>query len=61
MVLEKINKWKSVFVSRVWKFKGLRANRDKGRRTIYVGEDAKHILLDCLETRNWRRKIANEK
>jgi hypothetical protein len=46
----------------VWQLKGIRRNMDKGRCPLcLVEEDVKHILLDCLETRNWRMKFLNEK
>jgi len=40
----------------VWQLKGIRRNTDNGRCTLYLGEeDVGHILLDCLEIRNWIR------
>jgi hypothetical protein len=45
----------------VWKLKGVRRNTDKKICPLCLGEeDAKHILLDCMETRNWRLKCFNE-
>jgi hypothetical protein len=42
--------------------KGIRRNTSKRRCPIYFGEeDVKHILLDCLETRNWRMEFLSEK
>jgi hypothetical protein len=44
----------------VWKLEGTRRNTDKGRCHFCEGEeDVKHILLDCLETSNWRMKFFN--
>jgi hypothetical protein len=39
----------------------LRESTDKGRCPLCLDkEDVKHILLDCLETRNWRTTFSNE-
>jgi hypothetical protein len=36
--------------------------KEKGRRLLCLGEeDAKHILLDRSETKNWRPKFLNDK
>jgi hypothetical protein len=46
----------------MWKLKGIRRNADKRRCPLCVGEeDVEHILLDCLETINWRMKCLNKK
>jgi hypothetical protein len=46
----------------VRRLKRIRRNTDKGRCGLCLGEeDVKRILLDCLETRNWRIKFFNEK
>jgi hypothetical protein len=46
----------------VWQLKAQRQNTDKVRCLFYLGEeDAKHILLDCRETRNWTLKCLNDK
>jgi hypothetical protein len=46
----------------VWQLKGVRQNTDKGRCPLcFNEEDAKHILLDCRDTRNWRLKLLNDK
>jgi hypothetical protein len=37
-------------------------NTDKGRCPSCSGEgDVKHMLVDCLETRNWGTEFLNEK
>ena len=42
--------------------KGIRRNTDKVRCPLCWGEDeVKHILLDCMESRNWRTKFLNDK
>jgi hypothetical protein len=42
----------------VWKLKGISRNVGKGRCPLCLGEeDVIHILLDCLEIINWRRKF----
>jgi hypothetical protein len=38
--------------------KGIRRNTSTG--TYFIEEDVKHILLDCLEIRNWRKEFLNE-
>jgi hypothetical protein len=46
----------------LWQLKGVRQNTAKGRWPLCLGEeDARHVLLDCLETRNWRLKFLNDK
>jgi len=40
--------------------KGIRINIHKGMCPLHTGEeDVKHILLDCLETRNWKMELLN--
>jgi hypothetical protein len=42
--------------------KGVRRNTDKGGCPLCLCEDdAKHILLDCRETTNWRLKFLKDK
>ena len=42
--------------------KGITRNTVKRRYPLSLHEeDVKRILLDCLKTRNWRRKFLNEK
>jgi HKD family nuclease len=41
--------------------KGVRQNTDEGRCSIWLEEDAKHVLLDCRDTRNWKVKLINDK
>jgi hypothetical protein len=44
----------------MWQLKGIRINILKGTCPFYTGEeDVKHVLLDCLETRNWEMEILN--
>jgi len=54
--------WIPWLLAGVWQLKGMRRNTDKGRWPSRLGEeDVMHILLDCLETGNWRMKYLNEK
>jgi len=49
-------------VAGVWQLKGITRNTVKRRSPLCSGkQDIKRILLDCLKTRNWRRKFLNEK
>jgi hypothetical protein len=49
-----------VVVAGVSKLKGIGGNR--GRGALCLGEDdVEQVLLDCLETRNWKAKVYNEK
>ena len=49
-------------LAKVWQLKGIKQNAVKGRcTTCSEKEDAKHVLLDSRDTRNWRRKLINEK
>ena len=42
--------------------KGVRRNADKERCPLCLKEeDAKHILLECKETKQWRVKLIHEK
>ena len=42
--------------------KGIRRNASTGTCPSWFSEeDVKHILLDCLEIRNWRKELLNEK
>jgi hypothetical protein len=62
MVLEKRKKWNNVVDSRGVATERIERNSDKGRCPLCLGEEeVKHILLECLETRNWRMKFLNEK
>ena len=62
MVFEERNNCNSVVVAGMWQRKGVTRNAGKGRGVLCFDEkDAKDILLDCLETRNWRMKFLNEK
>ena len=46
----------------VWQLKEVPRNREKVRCPLCLGEeDAKCILLDCWESRNWRFKFLNDK
>jgi hypothetical protein len=46
----------------VWKIRGVRRRREKGTCPLCRGnEDAKHILLSCSETKNWRIQFINKK
>jgi hypothetical protein len=46
----------------VWKLKGIRKETGKGRCSLCLSEeDIKHILLDCTETVNWRKRFVIEK
>jgi hypothetical protein len=48
--------------ARVWQLKRVRQNTGKGRCHVCLGEeDAKHILLDCRETRNRKLNFLNDK
>jgi hypothetical protein len=55
-------KWNSVVASRGVEVDKIRRNTDEGRRRLCLGEeDNKHMLLDCLETGNWRMNFLSEK
>jgi hypothetical protein len=42
----------------IWQLKGVRRNADKARCPLCLEEeDAKHILLECKETKHWREKF----
>jgi len=46
----------------VWQLKGMRRNTNTGRCPFcLVKEDIIHILLDYLETRNWRIQFLYDK
>jgi hypothetical protein len=46
----------------VWKLKGITHKADKERCLLCSGEEqVEHILLDCLETKNWRTNFLNGK
>jgi hypothetical protein len=52
-MFEERKKWTSLIACRAWKLKAMGRNRDKGKRSLYLGEeDVKRILLDCLRTTN---------
>ena len=41
---------------------GIRKDTDKARCSLCLGaENAVHILLDCLETEHWGKKVLNDK
>jgi len=47
-----------MFAGRVWGLKGIIRKRDKSTCPFCSGdENMKHVLLDYLETRNWRAKF----
>jgi hypothetical protein len=49
-------------VAGIWQLKGVRRNADKGRCPLcFEKEDAKHILLECTETKYWREKLIHNK
>jgi hypothetical protein len=44
----------------VWQLKRIRQNSVKGRYHLYLEkEEAKHVLLDCIDTRSWIMKWIN--
>lgn len=46
------------FLAEVWKSRGIRNKRDKGRRRLCIGkEDIKDIMVTCSETRNRERNF----
>jgi hypothetical protein len=46
----------------VWQMKGMRRNTDKVKCPLCLCEDdVRHTLLDCWETRYWRKKYLNGK
>jgi len=52
MLYKEGKKWVNVIVSRSMEIGGIRKKRDAIRFPVCLGqEDAKHILLSCLETR----------
>jgi hypothetical protein len=46
----------------IWQLKGVRWNVENGRCPQCLGEEgAKHILLDCKDTKHWRMKLIHDK
>jgi hypothetical protein len=42
----------------IWKLRGSRKGVEKGACPLCLGkEDNKHILLECLDTKNWRTEM----
>jgi hypothetical protein len=42
----------------LWKMQRVKRNIDKGKCPLCLGkEDITHIILDCLETRIWRKEF----
>jgi hypothetical protein len=48
-------------IAGIWQLKGVRRNADKGCPLCLEEEDAKHILLECKETKHWREKLIHDK
>jgi hypothetical protein len=49
-------------IAGMWQLKGVRRIADKGRCPLcFEKEDAKHILLECKETKYWREKLIHDK
>jgi hypothetical protein len=49
-------------IAGIWQLEGVRRNADKGRCPLCIEkEDAKHILLECKETKYWREKLIHDK
>jgi hypothetical protein len=49
-------------IAGIWQLKGVRRNADKGRCPLcFEKEDAKHILLECKDTKHWRVKLIHDK
>ena len=49
-------------IAGIWQLKGDRRNADKGRCPLCLEEeDAKHILLECEETKYWTEKLIHDK
>jgi hypothetical protein len=62
MVFEERKKLNSAATRGMWQLKGMRRNTDTGRCPLCLGEeDIIHILLDYLQTRNWRIKLLYDK
>ena len=50
-----------LMLAMVWQLKGVRWNTDTGRCLLCLGENnAKHVIMDCWKTRNWRFKFLND-
>jgi hypothetical protein len=44
----------------IWKLRGIRRGFERARCPLCLGEeDAKHIILKCLETKKWREEYVN--
>jgi hypothetical protein len=42
----------------IWKLRGIRKGFERGRCPLCLGEeDAKHITLECCETKKWRENM----
>jgi hypothetical protein len=61
MLFEERKKWNGMTGNRGEQLKGARRNTDRGSSLGFGEKDARHVLLDCLETRNWRLKCLNDK
>jgi len=62
MLYKEGKKWVNVIVSRSMEIGGIRKKRDAVRFQVCLGkEDAKHILLSCLEMRMRIEEVKSRK